>query len=185
MTKDKKIEEDVNEESKLENDQESEASVEELSEADELTMQLEELAQKASENLDGWQRSQAEFSNYKKRVARDQTQMHEDLKGRIIKRYLEVMDDLERALENKPLDDEGAEWAKGIELVYRKLASYIEGEGVTLMEIKDGLFDPNFHEAIAQEESEDHESGEIIEILQPGYLLGERILRPAVVKVAQ
>ncbi len=189
MTKTEKQENPIENENELNDevvdDQRLEASSEELSELDILKIELEELEQKAVENLDGWQRSQAEFSNYKKRVARDQSQMHEDLKGRIIKRYLEITDDLERALQNQPVDDEGAEWAKGIELVYRKLLSYIEAEGVVKMEVKGGEFDPNFHEAIAQEESADHESGEIIEVLQPGYLLGERVLRPAVVKVAQ
>ena len=151
---------------------------------DELQQQLEEAEAKASENLDGWQRAQAEFANYKKRMARDQEQMHQDLRGRIIKPYLEVVDDLERALQNRPEGEEGAQWAEGVELVYRKLMTYLEAEGVAQMEMQ-GHFDPNFHEAIAQEESEEHESGEILEVLQPGYMLGERVLRPAVVKVAQ
>jgi molecular chaperone GrpE len=111
--------------------------------------------------------------------------MHEELRGRVIKRYLEILDDLERALQNKPVEKEGADWAMGVELVYRKLLSYLQAEGVVQMEIEGLVFDPNFHEAIAQEESTDHESGEIIEVLQPGYMLAERVLRPAVVKVAK
>ncbi len=157
----------------------------EISEIEALNFQIQELEIKAAENLDGWQRSQAEFANYKKRMTRDQDQMKDDLKGNVIRRYLEILDDLERALGNKPQGSEGADWAAGIELVYRKLISYVEAEGVRQMEIEKGIFDPNMHEAISQEESDDHESGEIVEILQPGYLIGDRVLRPAVVKVAK
>jgi len=154
-------------------------------EAEKMISQLEALEAKAEENLDGWQRSQAEFANYKKRVARDQEQVHGDIRGRVIMRYLEIADDLERALNNRPDEGAGAEWANGVELIYRKLMSYLDGEGLTLMQVEGQLFDPNLHEAISQEESEDHASGEIIEVLQSGYMLGERVLRPAKVKIAQ
>ena len=173
------------EEFEMEDQKQETESTSELSEAEEMKMHLEALEIKCIENMDGWQRSQAEFSNYKKRVDRDQEKMQQDLKGKIIKRYLEILDDLERALTNKPHDDEGQEWARGIELVYRKLKSYMDAEGVVEMDVTAGIFDPNMHEAIAQEVSENHESGEIIEILQSGYMIGNRVLRPAVVKVAE
>ncbi len=150
-----------------------------------LRVELKVAQEGADENMDGWQRSQAEFANYKKRVARDQQQLYIETRGRVIKRYLEIADDLERALSNRPEDGAGAEWANGVELIYRKLLSYLEGEGVSQMQVMGQEFDPNLHEAISQEESEKHKSGEIIEVLQPGYMLGERVLRPAVVKVAQ
>jgi molecular chaperone GrpE len=139
----------------------------------------------AEENLDGWQRSQAEFQNFKKRIQREQEQFLQDAKGTIIKRYLDIMDDLARALKNRPADSLGADWADGIDLIYRKLVNYLESEGVTRMEAEGLMFDPQFHEAISQEESPDHESGQIIEVLNEGYLIGERVLRPAVVRVAK
>lgn len=154
-------------------------------EAEKMISQLEALEAKAEENLDGWQRSQAEFANYKKRVARDQEQIHSDIRGRVIMRYLEIADDLERALNNRPDEGAGADWANGVELIYRKLMSYLDGEGLTLMQVEGQVFDPNLHEAISQEESEDHASGEIIEVLQSGYMLGDRVFRPAKVKIAQ
>lgn len=162
----------------------AEALSEHEAELEDLRGQITELANQSAENLDGWQRTQAEFANYKKRVARDQSMMQEDSRGKVIKRYLEVLDDLERALKNAPAEGEGAEWAQGVELVYRKMLSYLDADGVRPMEMG-AEFDPNLHEAIAQEESEDHESGAIIEVLQTGYTIGERVLRPAVVKVAQ
>ena len=154
-------------------------------EAELMISQLEALEVKAQENLDGWQRSQAEFANYKKRVARDQERLSSETRGRVIIRYLEIADDMSRALNNRPDKGEGADWANGVELVYRKLLSYLEAEGVTQMDVEGKAFDPNLHEAISQEESEDFESGEIIEVLEAGYMLADRVLRPAKVKVAQ
>lgn len=162
---------------------EEEMSTEEM--LDPLQSELEETRSKADEYLDGWQRSRAEFANYKKRVERDQAQIYQNIAGNLTKRYLEIADDLERALNSRPEDGEGAQWANGIELIYRKLMSTIEAEGVERI-VPDGhFFDPNFHEAISQEDSPEHESGQIIEVLQPGYKLGDRILRPARVRVAR
>ena len=150
-----------------------------------LQEKLAETEAKAAEHLDGWQRAQAEFANYKKRLAREQEQQTAEVRGRVIKRYLEVVDDLERALKTAPKEDAGAEWAQGIELIYKKLIAYLESEGLTRMDPLGEHFDPNRHEAVTQEHSPDHESGTIIEVLPPGYLLAERVLRPAAVKVAK
>lgn len=150
----------------------------------ELRQQLEDAQAEAAENMDGWQRAKAEFMNYKKRVEREQTQLFENASARVIKRFLDVLDDLDRALQNVPENGEAAEWAAGIDLIYRKLVNILESEGVTAMNVEGEMFDPNLHEAIAQEESPDHESGQIIEEIQKGYLIGERVLRAALVRVA-
>jgi molecular chaperone GrpE len=150
-----------------------------------LQEKLAESEARAAENLDGWQRAQAEFANYKKRLAREQEQQAHELRGRVIKQYLDIVDDLERALKNHPQQGEGAAWAEGIEIIYKKLQSYLATEGLTRIDPLGEPFDPNLHEAIAQEESTDHASGVIIEVLRPGYMLGERVLRPAAVKVAK
>jgi molecular chaperone GrpE len=139
----------------------------------------------ADEYLDGWQRARAEFANYKKRVEREQAQVYQTAAGAVIKHFLGVLDDLERALKNRPQSGDGVVWAEGIELVYRKLVSFLESEGVTPMQIDGQMFDPNLHEAILSEDSDQHESGQIIEALQQGYLLGEKVLRPARVRVAK
>jgi molecular chaperone GrpE len=103
----------------------------------------------------------------------------------VIKHFLDIVDDLERALKNHPQQGEGAAWAEGIEIIFKKLQSYLGHEGLTRIDPLGEIFDPNLHEAVTQEESNDHESGVIIEVLRPGYKLGERVLRPAAVKVAQ
>lgn len=145
---------------------------------------LEEAQQEVSSTLDGWQRTQAEFINYKKRMDREQIRMREDASVRVIRSFLGVLDDLDRAIINRPTKGEGADWADGIDLVFRKMLNTLEIEGVGQMEADGQQFDPNLHEAIMQEESKDHKSGEIIEVIQKGYLIGDRVLRPAVVKVA-
>jgi molecular chaperone GrpE len=162
---------------------EEEAQEPEGSEA--LEQELAEARLKADEYLDGWQRSRAEFANYKKRMEREQSQAYQTATGNVIKRYLDVVDDLERALKNRPQDGDGAAWASGIELIYRKLLNMLESEGVKPVEAEGQLFDPNLHEAITSEESDEHESGRIIEVLEQGYLIGDRILRPAKVRVAR
>lgn len=150
-----------------------------------LRNELEESLAKSNEYLDGWQRARAEFANYKKRVERDQAQVYKTTAGSILKRYLDIMDDLELALKNRPQEEEGAAWSAGIELIYRKLTGIIEAEGIECMDVEGRLFDPNLHEAISSEEIEDYESGQIIEVIKQGYMLEDRVLRPALVRVAK
>ena len=149
---------------------------------DALQSQLEEAEAKASEYKDSWARSQAEFQNYKKRLERDNELMYASMKGDIIKKVLPALDDLERALQNRPADDA---WASGIELIARKLQNILESEGVKRIEAHGARFDPTFHEAITHEPSDDVESEHVIAVVQNGYMLGESVIRPALVRVAQ
>jgi len=145
---------------------------------------LEASEAKAAEYLDGWQRAKAEFTNYRKRQERERELARFETVGRVAKRYLPIVDDLERALNERPTEGEGAAWSEGIELVYRKLMSILDAEGISLIEADNEMFDPNLHEAVVQSESDEHESGQVIEVLQTGYKMGERVLRPAVVRIA-
>ncbi len=152
----------------------------------ELQEDLEQAQQKADENLEGWRRERAEFNNYRRRIERDQAQLAGNLTGEVIKKYLVVLDDLARALKTRPSEGEGAAWSQGIELIYRKLQNILDSEGVARIPAEEGQeFNPEIHEAITHEESPDHESGEIIEVVQQGYKIGERVLRPALVRVAR
>lgn len=147
-----------------------------------LVQQLKDAEAKIVEYKDGWARSQAEFQNFRKRVERDNESFKVSTKGDIIKKVLPVLDDLERAMLNRPADDA---WANGIELVMRKFQNILDMEGVTKIDAKGAAFDPNFHEAISHEPSEEVESGHVIEVIQNGYMIGERVIRPALVRVAQ
>jgi molecular chaperone GrpE len=160
----------------------SESGEQPLVEIEALMKRLEQAEAKVAEHRDGWQRAQAEFVNYKNRIQRDQEMSRAMMKGDILKKILPVLDDLARALQNRPADEA---WAGGIELIGRKFQSILESEGVTRIEAEGQPFDPNFHEAISHEPSDTVESGYVIAVAQNGYMLGERVIRPALVRVAQ
>jgi molecular chaperone GrpE len=172
----------VQEEAAVEEEQQAEVINEEYQH---LEKELEQSRHQATQNLEGWQRERAEFSNYKRRIEREQAQMGQNITAEVIRKYLVILDDLERALKARPTEGEGAAWAQGVELIYRKLQSVLESEGVLRIQAETDMFNPNIHEAISHEESPDHESGEIIEVVQQGYKIGERIIRPALVRVAR
>jgi molecular chaperone GrpE len=151
-------------------------------EMESLAHQLREAEAKAAEYKDGWARAQADFQNYKKRLERDNELTYITMKGDIVKKILPVLDDLERALQNRPADNA---WANGIELIARKLQNVLESEGIKKIEAEGMEFDPNFHEAITHEPADGVQSGFVIGIVQNGYMLGERVIRPAMVRVAQ
>jgi len=153
-----------------------------LEEFEALKKQLEENQAQAAEYKDGWQRAVADFQNYRKRVERENSGVYQNALAEIIKSYLPIVDDLERALQSRPAD---LAWVEGIELIYRKLQAILEAEGVKRIEAEGQVFDPNVHEAISQEPAEGQESGRVIAVVQNGYMLGERVIRPAMVRVAQ
>jgi molecular chaperone GrpE len=148
----------------------------------EFQKQLAESQSQAAEYKDGWQRSVADFQNYRRRVEAEKAETYQLAVGSVIKRYLPVLDDMERAIESRPAD---LAWADGIELICRKLQSILEAEGLKRIEAVGQKFDPNFHEAISQEPAEGVESGTVLGVIRNGYMLGERVIRPAMVRVAQ
>jgi molecular chaperone GrpE len=156
-----------------------------MEEYDILQRELEQTRSQCDEYFDGWQRERADFTNYKKRIERDNAQAYQNALTSVIKKYLVILDDLERALKTRPTEGDGATWADGVALIHRKLATLLEQEGIRRMEAEKEIFDPNRHEAIILEDSSDHESGQIIEVIQQGYLLGDRVIRPALVRVAR
>jgi len=148
----------------------------------ELEKQLAEAQALAAEYKDGWQRSVAEFQNYRRRIETERAETYQSAVGGIIKRYLPVLDDMERAIGSRPAD---LPWADGVELICRKLQSILEAEGLKRIEAEGQKFDPNFHEAISQEPADGVESGTVLAVIRNGYMLGERVIRPAMVRVAQ
>jgi molecular chaperone GrpE len=154
-------------------------------EVDFLRKELESVRKEAVDNLENWKRERADFMNYKRRVERDQEQVRLNIKGEIIKHFLPVLDDMERALKVLPKEGEQASWSEGIDLIFRKLQNILKVEDVVRIPAEGVQFDPTRHEAISYEPSPDHESGQVIEVIQQGYMLGDRVLRPALVRVAQ
>ncbi len=147
--------------------------------------ELDDLRQKADEFSDGWQRERAEFANYRKRVARDEQMQRENIRIEVIRKYLDVHDDLELAIKNMPPAMRDGGWAGGIELIYQKLLNILAGEDIHPIPAENTAFDPNLHEAISHEECDGVESGHVIEVVQKGYTIGDRVIRPARVRVAK
>ena len=112
--------------------------------------------------------------------------MAERLLGDHVKLFLPVVDDLERALKNAPSNPEFSGWVAGIDLILKKLLKTLENQNVSVIALKPGdLFDPLNQEAISHEENNRFSDGQIIEVVQTGYQLKDRIIRPALVRVAK
>lgn len=155
-------------------------------EAASLQVQLAETQTKLDEYRDQSLRAMADFQNLRRRTEREMLAANQNATANVVKRYLEIFDDLERAMKKRPENDEEAQrWVEGVELTYRKFLKFLENEGVSLIDAEGKPFDPNMHEAISQEDSPDHESGTVIGVVQQGYRLGDRVLRPARVRVAR
>lgn len=147
------------------------------------TRELEEARARADEATYNWQRSAADFANYKRRTEEDRSLLTQAGTAVLISKLLAVQDDFDRALANVPHDvHEG--WLEGIQLVERKLRSVLESEGVTPIDALGQPFDPNLHEAVVHEPTDAHPDNTVVEELQRGYRLGDRVLRPSLVKVA-
>ena len=135
------------------------------------------------EYLDLLQRKQAEFENFRKRTARDQERLVAHAHERLVRELLPVLDDLERALEAAERHEEAA-LVDGVKLVERSLRAALEKEGLVEIET-DGPFDPHVHEAVLAQPREDAEPGAVVDVLQRGYRLGGKVVRPARVIVAE
>ena len=123
----------------------------------------------------------AEFDNYQKRSAREKEQLSAFVKADVVKKLLPVVDNIAFA-ENS--DHDSADYAKGLEMIIKQFKESLEKMGLSMIEAKGQPFDPNFHEAVMHVEDETLGENEVAEVLQAGYKLGETVLRPAMVKVA-
>ncbi len=144
-----------------------------------------ELQRQRDDFYDRLLRKTAEFDNYRKRVERDRQSMAEGVTADVVRDLLPLVDDLERALK-ADTGAEGAEaYRKGVELIHRQLLDILRKRGVRPIEALGTDFDPHFHQAISHEPAEGRRDGEVIEEFGRGYMLGDRLIRPAIVKVAK
>ncbi|MFD2657221.1 nucleotide exchange factor GrpE [Gracilibacillus thailandensis] len=161
---------------------------EESAESEEVTVSNEEfkkLQQEKNELQDRLLRVQAEYDNFRKRTKKEK---EADLKYKsqsVVTELLPVLDNFERALQVEIEDKAAKGVVEGLEMVYRQLKTVLENEGVTEIETDGQTFDPNIHQAVMQVEEEGYESNQIVETMQKGYQLKDRVIRPAMVKVNQ
>jgi molecular chaperone GrpE len=149
-----------------------------------LEVQLTEAQAKANEYLDGWQRARAEFANYKKRAEKERDEIYQNAAVETLRKLLPIIDDFDRAVANVPADKADDEVIKGFSLIHRKMLTLLDSTGVKVINPVGEVFDPAFHEAIGRDESSDLESGRVTAVLQKGYVYGDKVLRPALVRVA-
>lgn len=129
-------------------------------------------------------RTAAEFDNYRKRIDKERREHSEAAAADVLTDVLPILDDLERALQAMS-GEEADPYRKGVELIQKQIATLLRKRGVKPIEALGADFDPRYHQAVIHEMSDSHRDGEVMEELRRGYMLGERLLRPAMVKVAR
>ena len=141
-----------------------------------------ELKKQRDDYYDRLLRKTAEFDNYRKRTDRDRLQLSDAVAADLLQELLPLVDDMERALRAEGSDER---IRKGVELIHKQLLEILRKRGVRPIEALGADFDPHYHMAVAHEPANDRREGEVIEEFRRGYMLGDRLLRPAMVKVAK
>jgi len=146
------------------------------------TRQLAEAQEKADTYYRNWQRSAADFINYKRRVEQERSEAARFASAALVINLLPVYDDLERAVDNVDAQLAGLNWVQGVVQIQRKFRNLLEAMGVTEIPAAGEPFDPSKHEAVANQPGEE---GKILHVVQKGYQLGDKVIRPAMVIVGQ
>lgn len=204
MTEEKKAKENVEENAQVLNEQEETVQEnEEIMDGNEANSDAEEtpaetagssedpvekaLAEeraKYEEMKDRFLRSQADFDNYRKRMQKEREEMAKYASRTLLEKLLPAIDNLERAIDSSKQSESFEMLAQGVEMVYRQIMDALREEGAVPLETVGKPFDPHFHQAVMQEESDQYESGIVIEEFQKGYMLKDKLIRPAMVKVS-
>lgn len=151
-----------------------------------LRQQLEEEQAKAAEYHDQWLRSVAELRNYKRRVQQERERLAQEAGAGLISHLLPVLDDFQRAMDNLPDDDLlKLTWFEGILIIYRRFQAILEQHGLQPIEAAGKPFDPYYHDAVLSQKVAPEQDGLVVEELQTGYLLNDRVIRPTLVKVGR
>lgn len=151
---------------------------------EEVELRIARAEAEAADYKDQWLRAIADMKNYKRRAEHEREELKKSAHAGLFLKLLPILDDLERAIENIPPEIAESTWWEGTSMIAQKFRLLFESEGVKPIEALGQPFDPNFHHAVAYEEAPGHE-GEVTAVLQNGYTLHERVLRPAMVKVGK
>jgi molecular chaperone GrpE len=145
---------------------------------------LAELQRQVDDNHSRYLRAQADFDNFRRRTFKEKEELTQYASLKVISQLLPVLDNFQRALQTGGEGAESGSFAKGVDMIYRQLNQVLEAEGLKQMEAVGQPFDPELHQAIMQVASEDHDEGTVVEVIQPGYKLKDKVIRPAMVKVS-
>lgn len=150
----------------------------------ELLQQIDELKKQVEENYNRFLRAQADFDNYRRRTMKEKEEMAKYASMNVIESLLPVVDNFERAIEAGKEKSDNDALMEGVEMVFRQFMQILEKEDVKPIEATGKKFDPNYHQAVMQVDSDEHESGVVVEELQKGYMMKDRVIRPSMVKVS-
>jgi molecular chaperone GrpE len=140
---------------------------------------------KANEYLEQWRRTAADFANFKRRTEQERAEMGKLFNEGLVKALLPALDNFERALASVPEELKSSGWVEGVSLTEKQLRAALEKEGLTAIEALGQKFDPNLHEAVAHETSQEHDEDSVVAEFQKGYKLHDRVIRPSMVKVSK
>lgn len=157
----------------------------EAAEIESLREQLAAATAAAEEAKAGWQRSMADFANYKRRNEQERAERSGLANDALLLKVVAIADDLDLAIEHVPADAQGSPWVEGIAAIDRKLRGLLDSEGVTPIESEGKPFDPHEQQAVSYEETAEAPDGTVLKELQRGYRIRDRVLRPALVAVAR
>jgi Molecular chaperone GrpE (heat shock protein) len=143
-----------------------------------------ELERQVEEHQQRYLRAQADFDNFRRRTAKEREELAQYATMKLITQLLPVVDNFERAISAAKQNNDFEALSKGVEMVSRQFNQVLEQEGLKPMEAVGEPFNPEFHQAVMQEQSADHEEGIVLEELQKGYMLKDKVIRPAMVKVS-
>lgn len=149
-----------------------------------LEQEIERLKAESQHHLDQWRRTAANLENYRRRVEKERGEILKAGLATLIAQLLPVLDDLQRAFQTLPSTLRGLTWIDGVALIERKVDVVLEQHGLKEIEALGQPFDPALHQSILQEETSDYPDGQVMAVLQRGYMLHDKVLRPAMVKIA-
>lgn len=187
---DAQAEKEINleEETLLQDEMINESEAQSDTESEEFTLSeegilLQEANKKIEEMTDRLLRTQADYDNFRRRTREEREAAAKYKSQSLVEEILPILDNFERALQMETENEQVKSLLQGMEMVYRQLVTALNNEGVSEIQALGAEFDPHQHQAVMQVESEEHKPNEVIEVLQKGYLLKDRIIRPALVKV--
>jgi molecular chaperone GrpE len=164
--------------------QEQATDAESIQAEEQASGEMVELQKQADENLQRYLRAQADFDNFRRRARAEKEDLAKYASMKLIEQLIPVIDNFERALSSSKETKDFDALAKGIDMTYRQLDQVLEQEGLKPIQAVGQPFNPEFHQAVMQVESEEHEEGIVLEELQKGYLLKDKVIRPSMVKVS-
>ncbi|MDF2938834.1 MAG: grpE [Paenibacillaceae bacterium] len=179
---------DLNEQSAEETATYTEAegfAAEEAAPEGEAAAELEALRRQAEESQEKYLRTQADFDNFRRRSRVEKEDFAKYASSKLVEQLLPVLDNFERAIAASKDSQDFDSLLKGIEMTQRQLSQALEQEGLAAMNAAGAAFNPEFHQAVMQVESDEHDEGVVVEELQKGYMFKDKVLRPAMVKVSK